>query len=127
MPFEICRLIKNQKNFMFICVFLDGQYYKVDNQAFCKDCYSNFAGVCNYCQKFIIEKMVTVCRKNFHKECLQCTRCGGNEFPDDLYYEKKDKIYHENCYKDNFYEKCSLCKNFCEMEYTSIEGKVIKN
>ncbi len=99
----------------------------MDNQAFCKDCYSNFAGICNYCQNFIIEKMVTVCSQNFHKECLHCTGCNGNKFPEDLYYEKNDKIYHEDCYKDSFYEKCSLCKNFCEMEFKSIEGKVIKN
>ena len=69
--------------------------------------------------------MVTVCRKNFHKECLFCAKCNKSDFMDDLYYEKKDKIYHENCYKDNFYEKCSLCKNFCELEYTAIEGKVL--
>lgn len=68
--------------------------------------------------------MVTVCRKNFHKECLHCAKCNGTNFPDDLYYEKKDKIYHENCYKESFYQQCSLCKNFCENEYTTIEGKV---
>lgn len=109
------------------CLISDEKFYKVDNKAFCRNCYQNFASICFYCQKFIIEKAVNLFGKTFHRSCIKCAKCGETDFPDDFYFEDQDLIYHENCFKEEFYEKCSLCKTHCDSEFIRIENKVSRN
>ena len=117
--------MKSWFSYKLLLKCLDDKFYKVDSKAFCRNCYQNFASICFCCQKFIIEKAVSLFGKIYHRSCLKCAKCENNDFQDDFYFEHQDEIYHENCYKESLYEKCCLCKNHCDAEFIRIENKVI--
>ena len=41
------------------------------------------------------------------------------------YTVKDDKLFHFECYKEEFFERCYVCKRFCENEYYQTEGKAV--
>ena len=41
------------------------------------------------------------------------------------YTVKDDKLFHFECYKEEFFERCHVCKKFCENEYYQTEGKAV--
>lgn len=41
------------------------------------------------------------------------------------YTIKDDKLFHFECYKEEFFERCHVCNKFCENEYYQTEGKAV--
>lgn len=107
------------RKFMFIAKF-----YRKDEKYYCENCYSaTKAKICHLCEQPILDNIINALNKHWHSSCFLCHSC-KESINNQSFTTNNERLFHVNCYKEEFFEKCFLCGKYCENEYYQADGKV---
>ena len=104
------------------CELHESNYYEVEGDLFCKECYDSDTFKCECCgERFLYEKNygdddTMLCRSCFNEEYHRCNCCGRIIHDDDTYWAS-DYPYCSNCYEEDDSDEDREYDNIHEYSY----------
>ncbi|XP_034440759.1 proline-rich protein 36-like isoform X1 [Hippoglossus hippoglossus] len=108
----------------FVCTHCQDEigsrnFFERDGQPYCETDYHNlFSPRCHYCNRPILDKVVTALDKTWHPEHFFCAQCGAFFGPEG-FHEKDGKAFCRKDYFDMFAPKCGGCARAILENYIS--------
>ena len=94
------------------------------NEPLCIDCYGKLnCKNCEKCSNLILpnQNKTLFEKKNYHKECFNCTNCNINLDVSTCVKDKKNKVICPECYAKIYSKKCKKCNDFILPEQSGLK------
>lgn len=100
-----------------------GEYYGVDDNPMCKDCFTTKSSrKCTACQEPIVKKGVQHGLALYHSDCFNCSKCNSNLTNESKVKGDGGKLFCNKCYL-KLAKKCFRCNGPITSRHTIYKGQ----
>ncbi|XP_004211219.1 lipoma-preferred partner homolog isoform X1 [Hydra vulgaris] len=86
------------------------EFYCLDNQPNCEDCYKNTLEDCVVCKEKITERILRAVGSCYHPSCFTCSSCNKNLDSIPFTLDAANAIHCVECYQLKFSPRCAFCQ-----------------